>query len=165
VAAAALELAPDDPRAAEQLASVFADEGDANRLASFADAMVNRFPDRVDGQYYRASAMFMRGKTQDAVATIRQVVATHPEHARGQGLLGAACAALGLRECAQAAFDAAITANPRDPSAYINAGAFRLRTADARRAADYFASALAIDPSSTTARTGLTQARAQLASR
>ena len=165
VAEAALELAPDDPRAAEQLASVFADEGDADRLASFADAMANRFPDRVDGQYYRASAMFMRGKTEDAVSTIRRVVATHPEHARGQGLLGAACAALGLRECAQAAFDAAIAANPRDPSAYINAGAFRLRTADAQRAADYFASALAIDPSSTTARTGLIQARAQLASR
>jgi spermidine synthase len=165
MAAAALELAPDDPRAAEQLASVLADEGDAERLASFADAMVGRFPDRVDGQYYRASAMFMRGKTEEAVATIRGVVATHPDHARGQGLLGAACAALGLRECAQTAFDLAIAANPRDPSAYINAGAFRLRTADAQRAADYFASALAIDPSSTTARTGLMQARAQLASR
>jgi len=165
VAEAALELAPDDPRAAEQLASVLADEGDADRLASFADAMTRRFPERVDGQYYRASAMFMRGKTEDAVSTIRQVVAAHPEHERGQGLLGAACAALGLRECAQAAFDAAITANPRDPSAYINAGAFRLRTADARRAADYFASALAIDPSSTTARSGLNQAREQSASR
>jgi spermidine synthase len=165
VAEAALGLAPDDPRAAEQLASVFADEGDADRLASFADAMAMRFPDRIDGQYYRASAMFMHGKNEDAVSTLRRVVAAHPEHARGQGLLGAACAALGLRECAQAAFDAAITANPRDPSAYINAGAFRLRTADAQRAADYFASALAIDPSSTTARTGLIQARAQFATR
>jgi len=165
VAEAALRLAPDDPRAAEQLASVFADEGDADRLASFADAMAMRFPDRIDGQYYRASAMFMHGKNEDAVSTLRRVVEAHPEHARGQGLLGAACAALGLRECAQAAFDAAITANPRDPSAYINAGAFRLRTADAQRAADYFASALAIDPSSTTARTGLIQARAQFTTR
>ena len=165
VAEAALELAPDDPRAAEQLASVLADEGDADRLAPFAAAMTKRFPDRIDGQYYQASAMFMHGKNEDAVSTLRRVVAAHPEHARGQGLLGAACAALGLRECAQAAFDAAITANPRDPSAYINAGAFRLRTADSQRAADYFASALAIDPSSTTARTGLIQARAQFATR
>ena len=144
---------------------MLADEGDADRLAPFAEAMTKRFPDRIDGQYYQASAMFMHGKNEDAVSTLRPVVAAHPEHARGQGLLGAACAALGLRECAQAAFDAAITGNPRDPSAYINAGAFRLRTADAQRAADYFASALAIDPSSTTARSGLIQARAQFATR
>ena len=165
MASSALERAPDDPRAAEQLASVLADTGDADRLAPYADAMASRFPDRVDGQYYRASAMFMHGKTQDAVSTIRHLVETHPDHARAQGLLGAACASLGMRECAQTAFDAAIKANPRDPSAYINAGAFRLQNADARGAADYFASALAIDPSSTTARTGLMQARAQLASR
>jgi len=162
IASEALELTPDDPRAAEQLASVLADAGDADRLAPYADAMANRFPNRVDPAYYRASALFMRGKAQDAVTLIHHIVDSHPDHARAQGLLGAACASLGMRDCAQRAFDAAIKANPRDPALYINAGAFHLQVADAGRAFDYFADALAIDPNSVTARNGLSQARAQL---
>src|SRR5262249_44814337 len=39
----ALQLVPDEPRAAEQLASVFADTSDAQRLAPLADLMVERF--------------------------------------------------------------------------------------------------------------------------
>ena len=47
----------------------------------------------------------------------------HPDHARAQNLLGAACATLGRRECAQSAFEASLRADPRDPSTYINLGA------------------------------------------
>jgi tetratricopeptide (TPR) repeat protein len=79
--------------------------------------------------------------------------------------LGSACAALGQRDCAQAAFDASIRGNPRDPSGYVNAGTFHLQIADPSVAADYFASALAIDPSSASARNGLAQARSVLAER
>jgi Flp pilus assembly protein TadD len=94
------------------------------------------------------------------VAAARQVVSAHPTHSRAQGLLGAACAALDQRECAQAAFDRSINGNPRDASAYINAGVFQLRIANVSAAAGYFASALALDPNSVPARSGLEQARA-----
>ena len=78
------------------------------------------------------------------------------------GLLGAACATTGERDCAAAAFENALRANPRDSSAYVNLGVFRLQSADPTAAAAYFAEALTLDPSSTPARNGLAQARAAL---
>ena len=161
----ALRLAPDEPRAAEQLASVLADAGDGERLAPLADAMVARFPDRLEARYYRATALFLRGRPQDAVDAARQVVGARPEHARAQSLLGAACAAIGRRDCALGAFEAAIRANPRDASGYVNAGLLSLQSANPAAAVDYFASALTIDPSSRPARDGLAQARSQLAAK
>jgi Flp pilus assembly protein TadD len=159
----ALPLAPDDPRPSEQLASVLADAGDGDRLSPLAEAMVSRFPDRIDPRYYRAVALFLKGRHEDAVAAVRQVVDAAPDHARARGLLAAACATLGRRECAQSAFDAYIHLNPRDPAGYINAGTYSLRSAQAAAAVSYFASALAIDPSSAPARSGLSQARSLLA--
>ena len=81
----------------------------------------------------------------------------HPDHARAQNLLGAACATLGHRECALAAFEASIRANPRDPSTYINLAQFSLASANPDAAAKYFADALSIDPSSQAARNGLAE--------
>jgi spermidine synthase len=159
----AVRLAPDDARAAEQLASVLADAGDADRLAPLADAMAGRFPDRPDPQYYRASALFMRGRNEDAATAARRVTDRFPAHARAQNLLGAACAALGRRDCALAAFEASIRANPRDPSAYVNTGLILMQSAQAATAVTFFASALTIDPTSKPARDGLAQARSMLA--
>ena len=64
------------------------------------------------------------------MAAAREVVAAQPDHARAQSLLGAACAAVGQRECAHAAFDAAIRDSPRDPSRYVNAGLFQLQSGE-----------------------------------
>jgi Tfp pilus assembly protein PilF len=63
------------------------------------------------------------------------------------------------------AFDASIRDSPRDPLRYVNAGLFQLQTANPAAAQGYFASALAIDPTSQSARDGLAQARALLAKR
>ena len=128
----------------------------------FADAFARRFPERPDAGYYRATALFLRGQTDAAIQTARQVVDMHPDHARAQNLLGAACATAGQNDCARAAFDTSIRANARDPSTYVNAGLFRLRSGDAGRAAEYFAEALTIDPQITAARDGLTNAREAL---
>jgi len=154
----ALRLVPDEPRAAEQLASVLADAGDGGRLAPLADAMVARFPNRLEARYYRATALFLQGRPQDAIDAVREVVDGQPTHARAQSLLGAACAAIGRRECALAAFGAAIRGNPRDASGYVNAGIFSLSSGDPSAAVSYFASALTLDPSSKPARDGLAQA-------
>src|SRR5262249_19393250 len=144
----AARLAPSDPLAAEQLASVLADAGNAERLGPLAEGLLTRFPDRVEPLYYHASALFMTGRVQAAATEIRQVIARDPRHARAQNLLGAACATLGQRECASAAFQAALDADPRDASTYVNVGLFRLQSADSAGAAEYFAEALALDPAS-----------------
>jgi tetratricopeptide (TPR) repeat protein len=152
-----------DPRPFEQAASVMADAGDIDRLKPAADFLSERFPGRPDALYYKATALFMRGQADEAAALAKRVTEAQPTHARAQNLLGAACATLGRRECAQAAFEASLRANPRDASTYVNAATFALQTANPQAAASYFAEALAIDPQSEAARSGLAQARAQLA--
>ena len=71
-ASEALRLAPDDPRAGEQLASVFADAGDAERLTPLATSLIERFPARPDSRYYHATALFLAGRTRDAAAEARR---------------------------------------------------------------------------------------------
>ena len=162
MATQALQLAPDDPRAGEQLASIVADAGDAGRLGPLAESLSARFPNRPDAQYYRASALFLSGRTEDALSAVGHVIDGHPDHARAQNLLGAACATLGRADCARAAFQASLRANPRDPSTYINIGQFSLQSGSPEDAAGYFAEALTIDPASSAARNGLAQARSLL---
>jgi spermidine synthase len=164
-ASEALEIAPTDPRAAEQLASVFADTGDHAKLARLSEQLVSRFPEQADSWYYQATTLFLAGRHAEAITAVRTLIAAHPDHNRAQGLLGASCAAAGQRECAQMAFDASIRDSPRDPSRYVNAGLFQLQIAKPSAAEGYFASALAVDPSSQAARQGLAQTRALLAKR
>jgi len=162
-ASEAVRLAPEDPRAAEQLASIVADAEDADRLEPLAAALAARFPDRPDPRYYQATVLFLRGRAEEAIAAVRSVVERHPDHARAQNLLGAACATLGRRECAQSAFEASLRANPKDPSTYVNLGLFHLQGSNPQEAARYFAEALSLDRQSEAARSGLAQARSALA--
>jgi Flp pilus assembly protein TadD len=74
--------------------------------------------------------------------------------------LGVACATAGLRDCARSAFEAALEANPRDATTYVNLGVFHLRASDPAAAARYFSVALTLDRSSGPARQGLAEARA-----
>jgi spermidine synthase len=155
-------LAPEDPRPAEQFASVLADMNDGARLEPIADALVARFPGREDGRYFRATALLLRGRTDDAAAEARQLLTANPRSAKAQNLLGVACANAGRRDCARAAFEASVRLNPRDVSAYVNLGLIDLESANASSAAEYFAEALALDPASAGARSGLAQARVAL---
>ena len=161
-AAEAMRLAPDDPLAGEQLASVYADAGDADRLSSLAEVLIARFPSRGKPRYYRANALLLKGRASDAMGELRQLVTRSPGDVRAQSLLGVACATSGLRDCALAAFAAALAANPRDTATYVNLGVFHLQSADPASAAKSFAVALALDRSSAPARQGLAEARAAL---
>jgi spermidine synthase len=161
-ASEAQRLEPDDPRPAEQLASVLADMGDAARLQPLADALVARYPDRDDGRYYRATAFLLRGQIAEAADEARRLLTANPSHAKAQNLLGVACASAGQRECAEAAFQASIRLNPRESSAYVNLGLIRLEAAAPATAEEYFAEALVLEPTSAKAKVGLAQARAAL---
>jgi spermidine synthase len=161
-ASEARRLQPDDPRPAEQLASVFADMGDGERLQPLADALVARYPEREDSRYYHATALLLRGRTAEAAREARRLLEGNPRHSKTQNLLGVACATAGQRDCARTAFEASIRLNPRDASAYVNLGLLSMEAADPAAAADYFGEALALDPASAAAKDGLAQARAVL---
>jgi tetratricopeptide (TPR) repeat protein len=159
-ASAAGRLAPASPRPVEQLASIFADQGDAKRLAPLASSLLARFPDRDESRYYHAAALFISGRPIEAAAEARRLLATSPGYAKAENLLGAACATIGDRDCAQAAFERSIRLNPRDASAYVNLGMFFLQIARPAAAVERFAEAIALDPTSRAAKDGLAQARA-----
>jgi spermidine synthase len=144
----------------EQLASIFADIGDAMQLMPIADELITRFPTRDEGHYYQAAALFIAGRAIDAERSIRKLLSANPRSAKGQNLLGAVCASLANHECAQAAFTAAQELDPQDPSVYVNLAYLRLARGDMAGAARFFGEALTIDTASEAARTGLAEALA-----
>jgi Flp pilus assembly protein TadD len=133
--------------------------GDGARLEPVADRLIADFPERPESRYYLATARLLRGRTADAAAEARRLLAANPSHAKAQNLLGVACATAAQRSCAMEAFEAAIRLSPRDSSAYVNLGLLHLQTGDPVAAAGYFAEALAVDPGSEGARGGLAQAQ------
>ena len=155
----ARRIDPERAEPLEQMASIFADVGDAGRLGPIADELVRRFPARDEGRYYQAAALFLAGRASDAEGPIRALLSANPRHAKGQNLLGVVCGSLGKSECAGAAFAAAASLNPRDPSVYVNLGYLRLARGDAAAAADFFGEALTVDTTSEAARRGLAEAR------
>ena len=161
--AAAVDAARIDPARAEpleQLASIFADLGDAARLMPIADELIRRFPVRDEGRYYRAASLFLAGRANDAEDASRTLLSANPRHARGQNLLGVVCAALGNHECARTAFAASLDLDPRDSSVYVNLGYLNLERGDPAAATGFFSEALAIDATAEAARRGLAAARA-----
>jgi len=165
LASEATRLTPADQRAWLQLAAVCADAGDGRRLAPIADVLLARFPGLERARVYRAQALFLNGRVDQAIAEMRQFVAAHPDDPRGQNLLGVACATAGDRGCARTAFEAALALNPRDADTYVNLGVLELHSGDAPGALQAFSVAATLDRTSSAARQGLQEARAALASR
>jgi spermidine synthase len=151
-----------DLRVLEQLASVFADAGDQDRLAAIVVDMRRVAPDADATLYYTASHLFLTGRHDQAIAAAERLRARNPRHARCQNLLGAAYASLGRGDRARRAFEASIEADPRDPTTYSNLATFELQSGNPAAAVDRFAEALTLDPSSAGAREGLAQAVAAL---
>jgi spermidine synthase len=151
-----------DVRAMEQLASIFADAGDSQRLAAIVSDLQRIAPDAEPTLYYSASLHFMADRPADAVAVAERLRARNGRHARSLNLLGAAYATLGRADEARRAFEASIAADPRDPVAYANLGTFELQAGHTAQAANHFAEALTLDPTSSPAEHGLAQAMAAL---
>src|SRR5262249_43200379 len=120
--AEALRIAPADPLAAEQLASIFADAGDAQRLRRVVEPLAAKFPTREKTLYFQGHLAMLEGRPSEAVDAARKVVAANPRDVRAQNLLGIACATQGLGDCAKNAFEAALQSNPKDAVTYVNLG-------------------------------------------
>lgn len=164
---ASMDLATDgihagDPRILREQASIYADVGDADRLAPIVARLRELEPASRDTQYFSAALAFMQGDLASALTQAQALVTAHPNEARAHNLIGAALATRAQGDDAagaRAAFARAIAADPRDAAAYVNAGSLDLtqdRPADARR---HFAIALTLDPSNESARQGLATAR------
>jgi len=146
-------------QALEQLASVFADLGDAGQLERIAARLRSKYPDRASGHYYAAASRFLRSEFAEALSLAQQAVALNPGYSEAQNLIGAIHANLGARAAAREAFETALRSDPRDSATYTNLGLLELTSGNRVIAAAYFAEALSLDPASVPARQGLAQAR------
>jgi Flp pilus assembly protein TadD len=150
---------PSDPSAFEQLASVFADLGDAVRLQPVVDDLQRIAPGRATTWYYAAAVRFLGGQLPAAIGFARQAVQIDPTYAQAHNLVGAIQASLGHPHEAREAFEAALRLKPNDSETYTNLGLLELSSGNRTAAAGYFDEALSLDPKSTAARQGLAQAR------
>ena len=150
---------PSDAAALEQLASVFADLGDASQLDPIVARLQRLQPRPVGALYYAAASKFLHGQLVEALRLAQQTIALDTQDAAAYNLLGAIHASLDERLAAREAFQAALRLNPRDSATYTNLGLLELASANWSSAAGYFAEALSLDPGSTAARQGLAQAR------
>jgi Flp pilus assembly protein TadD len=158
VASEAVQQHPDDGAALEQLASIYADAGDAGRLGPLVAALA-RFPQRAGSRYYAAALHFMRSELGLAQAAARDALTIDPRFARAQNLLGAIYATQGDTGNARKAFEASLALDPQDPATYQNLALLELNTGNPSAAVRLFSEALTLDPASEPARQGLARAR------
>jgi spermidine synthase len=152
VALAAAERNPSHVRALEQLASILSDVRDRDRLMPVVARLRSIAPTADATRYYSASLFFLDGRTDQAIAEARSLVAANPTHARAYNLLGAALATQGRREAARDAFLASLKVEPRDPSTYTNLGLLELETGNRDAGLQRLAEALLLDPTAAAAR-------------
>jgi spermidine synthase len=142
----------------EQLASVVADEQDADGLSAVVAGLQTAAPNAPATLYYAASLEFLKGNPPKAAELAERAASLRPGDHRAFNLAGAAYGALGQADRAREAFRAALRASPEDPVAYVNLGTLELQAANAAAAGEYFADALTLDPASAPAREGLARA-------
>ena len=146
--------------AVEQLASIFSDAGDAERLAPAVARLRAEALGRASTHYYSAALAYLQQRPDIAIREAEAALAIDPGHARAQNVLGAALAGLGERDRARAAFRASLTLDPRDPATYSNLAALEMEAGNLSAARRLFAEALILDPANSVARDGLARAQA-----
>ena len=159
-AQAAVTLAPGDPAALEQLASVQADAGRLTELDATVDEL-RRLPPRAATEYYAAVARLLRDDPRAALDHAERAIALDPAYAAVYDLAGAALTRLDAPDRARAMFERSLTFDAHDSAAYLNLGLLELAAERRDSAANYFAEALWLDPTSAAAKEGLRRATRQ----
>ena len=130
------KVEPDNLAVLEQLASVVADEQDAQGLATVVAGLRTAAPNAPATLYYAASLEFLRGNPPMAAELAERAATLRPSDHRAFNLAGAAYGALGHADRAREAFRAALRASPEDPVAYVNLGTLELQAANAAAAGE-----------------------------
>jgi len=159
VASEATMLAPADPTAWEQLASLHADRGDVVRLAAAVEVLRHEFPARAASWYFAASESFLRGDHVAALPLVRRAIELDPSYADAYNMLGAIYGTAGDVAAGRDAFRTSLRLDPRDTITYINLAQLELAAGQRDVATDLFAEALSLDPNSAPAREGLVQTK------
>jgi spermidine synthase/Flp pilus assembly protein TadD len=159
-ARAASSPTPVGVHALEQLASLYADAGDASSLDGTVARMREVAPNAPETSYFAAVSAFLRGNAQEAVRLCERALSDDSHFAPVHDLLGAAYTKLGHADKAREAFLTSLSIDAHDSTAYTNLGLLELAAGNHREAARYFAEALWLVPESETAREGLARALA-----
>jgi Flp pilus assembly protein TadD len=160
-AESALKSGKDHELVLEELAALYSDEGDVQKLESVVEQLKQVRPSSAKTHYYAASAMFLRGEFAQAIGEATKSAAADDTDADALNLKGAALASLGKREEARTVFEAALLRAPEDASIHANLGLLALDEGDARRSVKLFGGALSLDPASEVALQGLQRAMRQ----
>jgi spermidine synthase len=159
VATQATQIAPGDPAAWEQLASLHADRGDVVRLAPIVMVLRSDFPSRAASWYFAASESFLRGDAAGALLFVRRAIELDANYADAYNLLGAVHGTAGDMNTSREAFRTSLRLDPRDAITYINLAQLEIAAGQRNVAAGLFAEALSLDPNSAAAREGLTRSK------
>ena len=154
-------IEPVRPEPIEQLASLYADIGDAASLAAVLDQLRRVRPNGARTLYFEAALRFLRGQLPEAAESAGRAIAADPGSAASYNLLGAIAASRGDGAGARQAFTTALSLNPRDAATYTNLGLLDLNSSQPDAAMNLFAEALSLDPQSQQALSGLAEARSQ----
>jgi len=146
----------------QELAAIFSDLGDANRLADSVRRLIELQPDASTTQYYGAVSQFLTGHLEAALVLARKAVSTDHAYVAAHTLIGSIYGNLGRQEEARTAFQSALQLDPRKSTGYLNMGLVELASGNRTTAADDFVEALLLDPGSAVARAGLAQARSEV---
>jgi spermidine synthase len=150
-----LQANPSNIAALEQLASVLSDLGDTSRLEPVAIRLVKEAPKSAWSHYYAASLFFLQNRHDLALQAARNAVAIDPSHAKAYNLIGACLANMGRPDEARTAFETSLKSDPRESGTYTNLANLELQSGNRNLAIRYFAEALTVDPTSQSARDGL----------
>src|SRR5262249_20214214 len=108
----------------DQLASMLVRQGDVDNPAGVLDRGRQSCGARWETSYYQGMLHLLRGEFAAASRLAEQVLTQHPTEPRVLNLAGSAYAALGVRDRARDAFEAALANEPRDPQPYVTLGRF-----------------------------------------
>lgn len=159
VATEATRIAPGDPAAWEQLASLYTDRGDVVRLAPAVKVLRGDYPSRAASWYFAASESFLRGDAAGALPLVRRAIQLDANYADAYNLLGAIHGTAGDTNTSREAFRTSLRLDPRDAITYVNLAQLEMAAGQRDAAAGLFAEALSLDPNSAAAREGLAQTK------
>ena len=142
VAKKACASTPVAPAGCEQLASLYADAGDAAQLEGVVQTLNTAAPGTAPTLYYRAVLAFLKGDAKASLEAAQQAIAADGSFAAAYDMAGAAHAKLGQADLAAQAFQTSLRFDPHDSTAYTNLGVLALAAGQRDAARNYFAEAL-----------------------
>ena len=154
-------LDPTSRAALRQLATTYADLGDADALAQLARIVAPSEGHRSAWLYAEARLAYLRRDFERAARQLEELVKI-ADDVDAWNLLGHVRGALGENDRARDAFAASLRIAPRDPAALANLGTSELRLGRAAAATERFQDALFLAPTLAPALDGLEQAYERL---